>query len=161
MPESPALAMKRRHCSLLLATTFLEGLPTMTSSAEITGISEFHSDLGFRQTLERLMGAIEASHMRIFASIDHAAAAKEVGLSMPPATVLIYGNPKGGTPLMLASPAAALDLPLRVLVREDVDGRTFVSFHPVVPMLVKVGVPESFAARLAPAQEVLINALRQ
>jgi len=151
--------MNRRHCSLLLIATFSEGLTAMTPSAEIAEFSERPSDLGFVPTLARLTDAIEAAGMRIFARIDHAAAAKEAGLSMPPTTVLLYGNPKGGTPLMLASPAAALDLPLRVLVREDAQGRSFVSFHPVVAMLVKAGVPEPLAARLAPAQQLLVDAL--
>ena len=79
---------------------------------------------------------------------------------MPPSVVLIYGHPKGGTPLMLAAPLAALDLPLRVLVREDADGRALVSFHPAAPMLRRAGVPEALATRLDPAQRLLVEAIR-
>jgi uncharacterized protein (DUF302 family) len=118
------------------------------------------SDASFVQTLERLTRAIDAAGMRVFTRIDHAVGAREVGLSMPPTTVLIYGHPNGGTPLMLASPVAALDLPLRVLVREDADGRALVAFHPIVAMLTKAGVPEALAMRLAPAQTVVLNAIR-
>ena len=67
------------------------------------------SPFAFAATLDRLSAAITAAGMTIFAQIDHAAGAQSVGLSMPPTTVLIYGNPRGGTPVMLALPAAALD----------------------------------------------------
>jgi uncharacterized protein (DUF302 family) len=132
----------------------------MTQPPTGVDFTELPAGQPFTQTLDRLVAAIEAAGMRIFARIDHAAAAAGVGLSMPPTTVLIYGHPKGGTPLMMASPAAALDLPLRVLVREDADGHTFVSFHPVVAMLTKAGVPAALAERLAPAQAVLLKAIQ-
>ncbi len=79
---------------------------------------------------------------------------------MPPTVVLLYGSAKAGTPIMLATPAAALDLPLRVLIREDADGHTQVSFHPVVPMLLASGVPESLASRLEAAQALVLSAVR-
>jgi uncharacterized protein (DUF302 family) len=120
---------------------------------------EHASAMPFAQTLDRLVAAIEAAGMAIFARIDHAAGAQAAGLAMPPATVLIYGNPKGGTPLMLAAPLAALDLPLRVLVREAADGRALVAFHPAAPMLLRAGVPEALAGRLDPAQQVLLRAI--
>jgi uncharacterized protein (DUF302 family) len=82
-------------------------------------------------------------------------------MTMPPTVVLIYGNPKGGTPIMLASPLAALDLPLRVLVREDASGRASIAFHPIAPVLRLAGVPEALATRLEPAQRLLIEAIRQ
>ncbi|WP_432257281.1 DUF302 domain-containing protein [Cupriavidus sp. TMH.W2] len=67
--------------------------------------------------------------MTIFARIGHAEAARNAGLAMPPTQVLIYGNAKRGTPLMLAASGVALDLPLRVPVRDDCQGGTWVSFH--------------------------------
>ena len=115
---------------------------------------------GFAETMDRLIAAITAAGMTVFARIDHAAGARSVGLAMPPTEVLIYGNPKGGTPIMLAAPRAALDLPLRVLVREQ-DGRVLVAFHPATAMLRAAGVPEALAARLRPAQDVLIAAIRE
>ena len=78
---------------------------------------------------------------------------------MPPATVLIYGAAKGGTPVMLAAPLAALDLPLRVLVREREDGIATVAFHPVAEMLARAGAPLDIGARLEPAQRLLLAAL--
>ena len=124
-------------------------------------IIAFTSGRPFGRTLERITVAIEAAGLTIFARIDHAAAAEAVGLHMPPTTVIIYGNARGGTPVMLAAPNAALDLPLRVLVREDAGGDVVVAFHPVGGMLEKAGVPPDMAARLAPAQQLLIGAMRE
>ena len=120
---------------------------------------ELESKEPFAATLKRVEDAITSHGMTIFARIDHAAGAREAGLSMPPTIVLLYGNPKGGTPMMLASPRVALDLPLRVLVREE-NGRALVSFHPAAEMLTRAGVPADLAARLEPAQRVIESVLK-
>jgi uncharacterized protein (DUF302 family) len=117
------------------------------------------SPLPFAATVERLVQAVEAAGLTVFARVDHAAAAHEAGLEMPPTTVLIYGAAKGGTPIMLAAPLAALDLPLRVLVREGADRGVSIAFHPAAPMLRQAGVPEALATRLDPAQRLLVEAL--
>ena len=124
------------------------------------GITEHASPLSFDATLDRLAKAIERAGLTIFALIDHAAGARSAGLAMPPTVVLIYGHAKGGTPIMLAAPQAALDLPLRVLVREDADGRTLVAFHPITPVMLAAGVPETLANRLEPAQALLIKEIQ-
>lgn len=115
--------------------------------------------LGFEETIGRLRAAIEAAGLILFATIDHAQGARDVGLAMPPTKVLIYGHPKGGTPVMLAAPRAALDLPLRVLVRERPEGGTALAFHRVDRVLARYGVPEDVAQRLVPAQRLLLKAL--
>ncbi|MGH7153027.1 MAG: DUF302 domain-containing protein [Acetobacteraceae bacterium] len=115
--------------------------------------------VAFEPTLERVVGAISAAGLIIFSRIDHAEQAHKAGMTMPPATVLIYGHPKGGTPVMLATPVAALDLPLRVLVREREDGRTVIAFHPIATMLRRDGVSEELAVRLEPAQHILVAAM--
>ena len=120
---------------------------------------EHDSPLAFAPTLERLTAAIEGAGLMVFARIDHAEGARAAGLVMPPTTVLIYGHAKGGTPIMLAAPNAALDLPLRVLVREDDDGRTRIAFHPMAPILAGAGAPEALLHRLDPAQRLLLEAL--
>jgi uncharacterized protein (DUF302 family) len=122
-------------------------------------IVEHVSPVVFGPTLERITMAIRAAGLTIFAQIDHAANAREAGLSMPPSTVLIYGHAKGGTPLMLAAPTIALDLPLRVLVREREDGQAIVAFHPAAAILRRAGVPENLAGRLEPAQALLVAAV--
>jgi uncharacterized protein (DUF302 family) len=131
-------------------------MPTDANEAERL---ELLSDFDFEQTLARVTNAIEGAGMKLFAVVDHAAGAAEVGLSMPPTTLLIYGHAKGGTPIMQAAPMAALDLPLHALVRADADGRAFVAFHPIVQTLTRAGVPEALASRLAPAQRLLVEAI--
>ena len=87
------------------------------------------SKYSFDETVFRLREALESQNFRIVAVIDHHAAAQTVGMKMPPTIVFIYGNPKGRTPLMLAAPDFALELPLKVLVREEMSGRTYVTFN--------------------------------
>ena len=130
------------------------------SSSQRSGIVERVSMLSFDETVEQLVQAITGAGMTIFARIDHAANARGVGMAMPPATVLIYGNPKGVTPVMVAAPHAALDLPLRVLVREREDGTAAIVFHPVAEMLRHAGAAQDLAARLEPAQRILLAAVQ-
>ncbi len=122
-------------------------------------LREIVSGVGFEATLERLVAAIAKAGLVLFSRIDHQAGAREAGLEMPPTTVLTYGHAKGGTPIMLAAPLAALDLPLRVLVRLREDGATVIAFHPAAVMLLRAGVPEALAARLDPAQQILVKAV--
>ena len=129
------------------------------SDAPKDDIVEYASPVPFAATLDRVVKAIEAAGLNLFARIDHAANARDAGLSMPPTTVLIYGHGKGGTPLMLAAPLAALDLPLRVLVRQREDGRAAIAFHPIAALLRRARVPAELAARLEPAQKILVAAI--
>jgi uncharacterized protein (DUF302 family) len=131
------------------------------SGAILTETTEHVSRLGFEATVERLAKAIVEAGLTLFARIDHAAGAREVGMTMPPAVVLIYGHARGGTPVMLAAPLAALDLPLRVLVRERSDGKTAIALHPVDAMLRALGVDEALAGRLLPAQKLLVDAISE
>ena len=119
------------------------------------------SPLDFSATVERVAQSIEAAGLTIFARIDHAAGARSVGLSMPPTVVLVYGAAKGGTPIMQEFPNVALDLPLRVLLRETADGVTEAVFRPIEAMLRESGVPDEFAARLNGAQALIGKALEQ
>jgi uncharacterized protein (DUF302 family) len=113
---------------------------------------ELPSAYDFETTLRRLTDVIANAGLKLFACIDHAAAAKEFGLEMPPTMVLIYGHPKGGTPIMLAHPDAALDLPLKLLLREQADGKTTLLYRPIEQTLSLAGVPAEQALKLAPAQ---------
>ena len=124
-----------------------------------TDIREFVSSVPFEATMDRLTAAIEQAGLLVFNRMDHQAGAREAGLEMPPTIVLTYGHPKGGTPIMLAAPWAALDLPLRVLVRVRDDGQTVIAFHPMAAALRGAGVPDALAERLEPAQRLLVNAV--
>jgi uncharacterized protein (DUF302 family) len=83
----------------------------------------------FPVTLERLETAAKKAGLVVFAHLDHAGAAKAAGLEMPPATVLVVGNPKAGTPQFLQHPTLAIDLPLKMLVWENQAGEVFVSYN--------------------------------
>jgi uncharacterized protein (DUF302 family) len=129
------------------------------SGDETSDIVEHVSASGFDATLERLIAAIARAGLILFGRIDHQAGARDAGLEMPPATVLTYGHAKGGTPVMVAYPLAALDLPLRVLVRLRGDGRTVIAFHPIAAVLRRAGVPDPLASRLGPVQQLLVDAV--
>lgn len=120
---------------------------------------EIDSPFSFVETRDRVIDAIAAAGLTIFAQIDHAKGAAEIGISMRPTLVLIYGHAKGGTPLMQAEPRLALDLPLRVLLRETDEGLVLITFHPVAAMLRQAGLPEALATRLEPAQQLLERAI--
>ncbi len=83
---------------------------------------------GFPETLSNLVGAITGRGLAVFAQIDHAAAARDVGLEMPPEVVVLFGNPRAGTPLMQNDPRIGIELPLRILVW-DADGGTLVGYN--------------------------------
>ena len=130
-----------------------------TSGIDTADYVEHKSSVGFQPTVDRLVAAIEKAGMSVFATIDHAGGAKAVDMSMPPTIVLIYGQARGGTPVMQANPAAALDLPLRVLIREDANGETLIAFHPIAQTLAPYKIPGEFADHLAKAQQLLINSI--
>lgn len=127
-------------------------------TTEATDIVELESRLSFDETVASLTVAIERAGATLFAAIDHAGAAEEVGLAMPPTVLLICGNPRGGTPVMQAAPLAALDLPLRVLVREE-GGRVLAAYHPASSMLRAAGAPDDLAGRLDGAQRFIAEAI--
>lgn len=111
------------------------------------------------ETVERLKSILQAKGVTLFALVDHSGEAQKVGLTMPPTKLLIFGNPKGGTPLMLASPSIALDLPLKVLVAQDKDGTVNVCYnapeylqqrHDLPPdLLPNIAVVEALATKAA------------
>lgn len=121
--------------------------------------TKLRSAYPFGETLERLRGALLSKGFTIFAIIDQREAAKSAGLEMPPTTLVVYGNPKGGTPLMLAAPDFALELPLRVLVREDATGRVQVLFTPASSLEGKHGLPAGMASKLAGSEAAIAAAI--
>jgi uncharacterized protein (DUF302 family) len=81
------------------------------------------------QTVQNLTEILRAKGVKLFALVDHSGEAENVGLAMPPTKLLIFGNPKAGTPLMLHSPTSAIDLPLKILVWEDALGKVWISYN--------------------------------
>ncbi len=98
----------------------------MSASAD-NGIISTPSNHSVDEIVEKLRGILQSKGITLFALVDHSGEAAKVGLKMPPTKLLIFGNPKGGTPLMLASPSIAIDLPLKILVAEDASGKVSVS----------------------------------
>src|SRR5277367_6166536 len=93
------------------------------------GIERVASTRGFDETVAHFEQLLTAKNMMLFAKIDFTGDAKRAGLTMPRMMQLVFGNPKGGTPVMVAAPSSALDLPLRVLISEDADGKVWLSFN--------------------------------
>jgi len=123
------------------------------------GIIDTLSNHSVDETVEKLKGILQAKGIALFALVDHSGEAQKVGMKMPPTKLLIFGNPRGGTPLMLAAPTVAIDLPLKILVREDGQGKVWVSYnspaylqerHGFPPELLKnIVVVEALAAQAA------------
>jgi uncharacterized protein (DUF302 family) len=100
----------------------------MTLNQE-SGIVAIPSHRSVDQTVHNLEEILQAKGIKLFALIDHSGEAEKNGLQMRPTKLLIFGNPKAGTPLMIASPSIAIDLPMKVLVSEDNDGKVWISYN--------------------------------
>ena len=100
----------------------------MTSIAD-NGLVHLSSSYSVAETIKRLETSLLAHGVSIFCRVDHSGEAEKVGLRMPPTQLLIFGSPKGGTPLMLASPTAAIDLPLKALVWQDAGGKVWLTYN--------------------------------
>jgi uncharacterized protein (DUF302 family) len=112
--------------SLLIVVLAL--LPVGSLSAA-DGIASRPSTYSVTETIDRLEAVLCSRNITVFAKIDHAAEAAKVGLTMPPTQLLVFGNPRAGTPLMLAAPVIAIDLPLKFLVSQDSAGKVSVSYN--------------------------------
>jgi uncharacterized protein (DUF302 family) len=121
------------------------------------GLVELPSRHAVDVTVARLEGILEARGIKLFAVVDHSGEAASVGLTMPPTKLLVFGNPKAGTPLMLAAPSTAIDLPLKVLVREDADGKVWVAYNDPEYLRERHRFPEQLVQNIA-AVEALARA---
>lgn len=93
------------------------------------GIISKPSKYSVPETLQRLETILTSKGIQVFALVDHSGEAEKAGLKMPPTQLLIFGNPKGGTPAMLAAPLLAIDLPLKALAWQDGDGKVWLSYN--------------------------------
>ena len=138
--------MKLWHLAVLLVGLALPAA-VADSVKKKNGIVDVPSNHSVDQTVERLKDILQAKGITLFALIDHSGEAGKAGMKMPPTKLLIFGNPKGGTPLMLAAPSVAIDLPLKILVWEDGQGKVWVSYNS----------PEYLKERHSLPQELLGN----
>ena len=118
-------------------------------STSDNGIISKPSNHSVDETVEKLKGILQAKGVTLFALVDHSGEAEKAGLKMPPTKLLIFGNPKGGTPLMLASPSIAIDLPLKILVAEDAGGKVSVSYNDPAYLKDRHNLPEKLLQNIA------------
>src|SRR5215469_1444525 len=104
-------------------------MPASDSPSNAEGLTIIPSRFGPRETMDRLQTEIHAHGLNVFARIDHAASAAEVGLTLPPTELIIFGNARGGTPLMQSVQTVGIDLPLKALVWEDAAKKTWISYN--------------------------------
>lgn len=123
------------------------------------GLVQLVSPYPVDETVQRLTVAFTGKGMQIFAVIDHSGEAAKAGLKMPATKVVIFGSPKGGTPLMLAAPSLAIDLPLKALVAEDANGKTSVTYNDPEYLKDRHGVPADLIKNLAGAGALIAKAL--
>jgi uncharacterized protein (DUF302 family) len=123
------------------------------------GIISIASRFSVPETLDRLQAALEAKGIRVFARIDHSGEAQRVGLQMPPTQLLIFGNPKGGTPVMLAAPTSAIDLPLKALAWQDHDGKVWLSYNDVAYLQRRFGLSDADVKTIAGIGQLLKQSL--
>jgi uncharacterized protein (DUF302 family) len=122
------------------------------------GIVDIPSNHTVDQTLEKLKGILEAKGVTLFALVDHSGEAEKAGMKMPPTKLLIFGSPKAGTPVMLASPSIAIDLPLKILIWEDGDGKAWISYNSPAYLQGRHNVPEELLKNIAVVETLAAKA---
>jgi len=118
-------------------------------SQESTGIVNRLSNHSVDETIERLQTMLHAKGVTVFALVDHSGEAERAGLKMRPTKLLIFGSPKAGTPLMIAAPSIAIDLPLKLLVSEDSAGKVWISFNSVDYLRARHHFPQELMQNIA------------
>jgi len=120
----------------------------MSSGAE-NGIVRIPSKHSVDEVVEKLRSILQAKGVMVFALVDHSGEATKAGMKMPPTKVVIFGDPKAGTPLMLASPSIAIDLPLKILVAENAGGDTYVSYNSLAYLGDRHHLPQELLRNIA------------
>jgi uncharacterized protein (DUF302 family) len=122
------------------------------------GIIDKPSNHSVDETLARLQKILQSRGIVLFALIDHSGEAEKVGLKMPPTKLLIFGNPRAGTPVMLAAPSIAIDLPLKILMWQDGQGKAWVSYNNPAYLQKRHGVPPGLVANISAVEALAIAA---
>jgi uncharacterized protein (DUF302 family) len=122
------------------------------------GIIDTPSNHSVDQTVDKLKGILEAKGVTLFALVDHSGEAARVGMKMPPTKLLIFGSPKAGTPVMLAAPSSAIDLPLKILIWEDNHGKVWVSYNSPEYLQERHDIPKEFLPNIAVVETLATKA---
>ena len=125
--------------------------------AKDNGIITIPSNHSVDETVEKLRGILTAKSVMLFALVDHSGEAEKAGLKMPPTKLLIFGSPKAGTPVMLAAPSIAIDLPLKILVWEDTSGKVWVSYNSPQYLKERHTVPDDLLKNIAVVEALASN----
>ncbi|MFY9790615.1 MAG: DUF302 domain-containing protein [Candidatus Sulfotelmatobacter sp.] len=113
------------------------------------GLTRVASPRSVEETIERLQSVLKERNLQLFALIDHSGEAEKAGLKMRPTKLLIFGSPKGGTPVMVAAPTIAIDLPLKALVSEDEGGKVWVTYNTPEYLQQRHNVPEDLVKNIS------------
>jgi uncharacterized protein (DUF302 family) len=122
---------------------------TMLMINKDEGLIDTPSKHSVAETVEKLKKMLEERGITLFALIDHSGEAEKVGMKMRPTKLLLFGNPKGGTPLMLAAPHSAIDLPLKILIWEDAQGKVWVTYNSPEFLQARHGLPPELLENIA------------
>ena len=123
------------------------------------GLIHTSSPRSVPETVQRLRAILESKGLTIFALIDHSGEAAKVGMQMKPTQLLIFGSPKGGTPVMLAAPTVAIDLPLKALVWEDPQGKVWITQNSPEYLQQRHNIPADLVKNLAGAGALIAKAV--
>src|SRR5882757_10582635 len=123
------------------------------------GLVQVASHYSVDETVQRLESMLAQKGLQVFAVVDHSGEAAKVGLKMRPTKVVIFGSPKGGTPLMIAAPSLAIDLPLKALVSEGEGGKVWVSYNSPEYLQQRHGVPDDLINNIAGAGALVAKAV--
>jgi uncharacterized protein (DUF302 family) len=122
------------------------------------GIIDQPSNHSVDQTVENLKDILQSKGIKLFALVDHSGEAEKAGMKMRPTKLLIFGSPKAGTPLMLAAPSVAIDLPLKILVWQDVQGKVWVSFNSSEYLKERHGLPQDLLQDISVVETLAMKA---
>lgn len=123
------------------------------------GIVDLPSRHSVPETIARLQALLKENGVQVFALVDHSGEAAKVGLEMRPTQLLIFGNPKGGTPLMVAAPSVAIDLPLKALAWQDAQGKVWLSHNAPEYLQQRHGIPADLLKNIAGPAALLKKAV--
>ncbi len=122
------------------------------------GIIDRLSNHSVDQTVEKLKSILQSKGINLFALVDHSGEAEKVGMKMRPTKLLIFGSPKAGTPLMLAAPSVAIDLPLKILVWQDGQGKVWLSYNSLDYLKERHGLPQELLQNIAGVETLAAKA---
>ena len=131
---------------------------SMATAAATNGIIHTPSNHSVEQTVNRVKNLLDSKGIKLFALVDHSGEAERVGLKMPSTKLLIFGSPKAGTPLMLAAPSIAIDLPLKILISEDAQGMVSISYNSLSYLQERHSLPPELLQNIAAVESLAVKA---